>query len=189
MRIDEGPVVIRFIRDGPAAAAPNPPQDQQQQPQEENPDIANAQAAEQFLTTNTSSLGRRIGGALLIPAISNLMGSLLLRLSRRSHLLRGILGVTRHTRLSGSLIESIAGRAGDKTLPRTAFSQLQPTSLTSRDPDPLYPPLSWLRSSPFGATPKWKEMGWLQQGKVGFRLILTGLLGSSRLWVESDPVW
>ncbi|EGO28675.1 hypothetical protein SERLADRAFT_366371 [Serpula lacrymans var. lacrymans S7.9] len=52
-----------------------------------------AAAAENTIRVSGTSLGRLIGGALIIPRISSLMGSLLLRLSRHSLLLRRILAV------------------------------------------------------------------------------------------------
>ncbi|KAJ8519284.1 hypothetical protein ONZ45_g3754 [Pleurotus djamor] len=52
-----------------------------------------AAAAEQSLAHATSSLGRFVGGALLIPAISSFMGSILHRLSKHSVLLRSFLAV------------------------------------------------------------------------------------------------
>ncbi|TFK29152.1 hypothetical protein FA15DRAFT_664475 [Coprinopsis marcescibilis] len=56
-----------------------------------NQDIAGA--AEELIEVNTSSIGRKIGGALLIPAISSFMGDILLRLSGHSPILRRILAV------------------------------------------------------------------------------------------------
>ena len=52
-----------------------------------------ALVAERTLHVSTSSLGRFVGGALLIPTISNRMGALLLRLSRHSSFLRAFLAV------------------------------------------------------------------------------------------------
>lgn len=48
-------------------------------------------AAERFQSVSSASVGRFIGGALLIPRISNVMGSLLFRLSKHSDLLRKFL--------------------------------------------------------------------------------------------------
>ncbi|KDQ23993.1 hypothetical protein PLEOSDRAFT_1059171 [Pleurotus ostreatus PC15] len=59
--------------------------------EEEPQDVA--AAAERTLNHTTSSLGRFIGGALLIPAISSFMGNMLFRLSKRSYLLRQFLAV------------------------------------------------------------------------------------------------
>lgn len=61
----------------------------------ENPDAnaAAVEAAEQLIEVDASSLGRRIGGALIVPAIASAMGDALLGLSRHSHWLRLFLGV------------------------------------------------------------------------------------------------
>lgn len=56
-------------------------------------DLDAVAAAEQMIEIDSSALGRRVGGALLIPAISSMMGSLLFRLSKRSQILRNFLGV------------------------------------------------------------------------------------------------
>ena len=50
-------------------------------------------AAERFQSVSSASAGRFIGGALLIPRISNFMGSLLFRLSKHSDLLRRFLAI------------------------------------------------------------------------------------------------
>ena len=50
-------------------------------------------AAEDVIQVTGSSLGRLIGGALILPTISSLMGSLLFRLSHHSPLLRRFLAV------------------------------------------------------------------------------------------------
>ncbi|KAI6002259.1 hypothetical protein F5J12DRAFT_842004 [Pisolithus orientalis] len=50
-------------------------------------------AAENTIRVSGTSLGRLIGGALIIPRISSFMGSLLLRLSMHSRILRKILAV------------------------------------------------------------------------------------------------
>ena len=67
-----------------------------QQAQEQNmipAGDAAAAAAQQTIRVSGSSLGRLIGGALMIPVVSNWMGALLFRLSKRSTLLRRILAV------------------------------------------------------------------------------------------------
>lgn len=50
-------------------------------------------AAERFQSISSASVGRFVGGALLIPRISNFMGSLLFRLSKHSELLRKLLAI------------------------------------------------------------------------------------------------
>ncbi|KAH9893983.1 hypothetical protein C8Q73DRAFT_759979 [Cubamyces lactineus] len=52
-----------------------------------------AAAAERTLHVSTASLGRFIGGALLVPTISKHMGALLYRLSQHSTLLRAFLAI------------------------------------------------------------------------------------------------
>ena len=117
LRFEEGPFVIRIRanvqeegqqqdQQQQQPQAQVDPQQQQQQPQmvdqaaeeiaanqDQNPDAAAAAAAEQLIEINASSLGRRVGGALMIPAISSAMGSLLFRLSKHSPLLREFLGI------------------------------------------------------------------------------------------------
>lgn len=58
-----------------------------------NADAAMALAAEDVIQVTGSSLGRLIGGALILPTISSFMGSLLFRLSHYSPLLRRFLAV------------------------------------------------------------------------------------------------
>lgn len=105
VRLNNGPVVIRILADADAgvggdaqngagqqdgqgdAQPPNAPAGGEAEPE------AAVQAAEQLIEINATSLGRKVGGALLIPAISNMMGSLLFKLAKRSHLLRMFLGI------------------------------------------------------------------------------------------------
>jgi len=91
--------------DGGAAQPDNANNNANEVPQDRN--AANLAAAERSLEINAMSLGRRIGGALLIPYISNLMGSLLFQLSRHSHLLRELLGIKPHRRLLNGLPPSM----------------------------------------------------------------------------------
>ncbi|KAJ3574854.1 hypothetical protein NP233_g1491 [Leucocoprinus birnbaumii] len=81
-----------------AAAANDRPQD---------PNAANLVAAERLIERGASSLGRRVGGALLIPYISNMMGTLLFRISKHSHILREFLGIKQHRRLLNGLPPSV----------------------------------------------------------------------------------
>ena len=73
--------------------------DQQQQQQvsvaaaDEDPNAAAAEVAEQLIDVDAASLGRRIGGALIIPSVSSFMGNLLFRLSKHSGILRSFLGI------------------------------------------------------------------------------------------------
>ncbi|KAF8900444.1 hypothetical protein CPB84DRAFT_1680513, partial [Gymnopilus junonius] len=135
LRFDEGPFVIRIRANAddeqqqgqaqgngqqqannddnnangipaPNNVQPNPLADQDPNP---NPNAEVVEAAEQLIEINAASLGRRVGGALLIPAISSMMGELLYRLSRHSRILRVFLGI-RGQRLggSGSVLDSAA---------------------------------------------------------------------------------
>ncbi|KAI0776772.1 hypothetical protein BD413DRAFT_522534 [Trametes elegans] len=75
----------------PNAAAANP---DAAEPANDNADDDDpAAVAERTLHVTNASLGRFIGGALLLPTIASRMGALLLRLSRRSALLRAFLAV------------------------------------------------------------------------------------------------
>jgi hypothetical protein len=78
----------------PAANA-QPPAQQQQQQQGGGADQGRdaAAAAERTISVTGASLGRLIGGSLILPEIANFMGSLLFRLSKHSQLLRRILAV------------------------------------------------------------------------------------------------
>ena len=105
MNFNEGPFVIRIRADGqdqnPDAGLQQRQQQQQQQQQPQaaaagedlDPNAAAAEAAEQLIEINAASLGRRIGGALIIPVISSFMGDLLFRLSKHSSILRSFLGI------------------------------------------------------------------------------------------------
>ncbi|KAF9468295.1 hypothetical protein BDZ94DRAFT_1246437 [Collybia nuda] len=92
---DVGPFFLRIrVQDAqrpaeqvPAPAGGNEPADVAPE------DLDPVAAAEQLIEIDSASFGRRVGGALLIPAISSVMGSFLFRLSKRSQLLRNILGV------------------------------------------------------------------------------------------------
>ena len=102
MDFNEGPFMIR-IRANRQEQNQNvevQQQRQQQQPQaageDPDPNAAAAEAAEQLIQINAASLGRRIGGALIIPAISSFMGNLLFRLSKHSTILQSFLGIRPH---------------------------------------------------------------------------------------------
>jgi hypothetical protein len=62
-----------------------------------NPPADAAAIAEHTIHISGSSLGRLIGGALIIPEISNIMGSILFRLSAHSSLLRRFLAIRPRT--------------------------------------------------------------------------------------------
>ncbi|KAI0830210.1 hypothetical protein BC628DRAFT_1356923 [Trametes gibbosa] len=78
---------------GQGAARPPPADANPAVPAEEDLPEDAAADAERTLHVTTSSLGRFIGGALLLPTIASRMGSLLLHLSRHSALLRAFLAI------------------------------------------------------------------------------------------------
>lgn len=69
----------------------NPPNERQNREGDGNQDPV--AAAERLQTLSSASAGRYIGGTLLVPRISNVMGSLLFRLSKHSALLRRFLAI------------------------------------------------------------------------------------------------
>jgi len=83
---------LRFV----LGLRPEPPQQQlpqQPQPAGENVQQNAAAVAEHTININSTSMGRLLGGALIIPDIANVMGSLLFRLSAHSVLLRKFLAI------------------------------------------------------------------------------------------------
>jgi len=89
---------IRFGQDAEEAANEEQPREEenranQQRNQEGDGNQDPVAAAERVQSVSSASVGRFVGGALLIPRISNLMGSLLFRLSKRSDFLRRILAI------------------------------------------------------------------------------------------------
>ncbi|KAF9562862.1 hypothetical protein CPC08DRAFT_356471 [Agrocybe pediades] len=124
IRFNEGPFVIRIRANVVDENGNEVPEQQQQQDanaapaapapaegegegaaaagagENQNPNAAVVEAAEQLIDINASSLGRKVGGALIMPAISSTMGNLLFKLSRYSSLLRSFLGI--RARVSGS---------------------------------------------------------------------------------------
>ncbi|KAF8154187.1 hypothetical protein B0H34DRAFT_661343 [Crassisporium funariophilum] len=103
---NEGPFVIRIraevdgVNDQARQQQQAAPVANDRDPANPDPNAAAVEAAEQLIDINAASLGRRIAGALVVPAISSFMGTLLFRLSRRSDLLRSFLGI--RARVSGS---------------------------------------------------------------------------------------
>ncbi|OJT05014.1 hypothetical protein TRAPUB_4196 [Trametes pubescens] len=96
---EDGPAPIRLRiganMDPPAAnpAAPNPNAPAAAAAAGDEPADDPAGDAERTLHVTTASLGRFVGGALLLPSIAARMGALLLRLSAHSSLLRVLLAV------------------------------------------------------------------------------------------------
>jgi hypothetical protein len=70
-----------------------------------------AVAAENTIRVSGTSLGRLIGGALIIPRIPSLMGSLLFWLSKHSVLLRKFLAVRPPLRAASSHLGVLGPRA------------------------------------------------------------------------------
>ncbi|KAL1745309.1 hypothetical protein HDZ31DRAFT_36705 [Schizophyllum fasciatum] len=85
---------IRALRE-PAEEAADAERQQQDPPAPAlAPQDANVlAAAEERVRKGASSLGRSVGGALLAPTIARLMGRALLRVARRSRVLRAFLGI------------------------------------------------------------------------------------------------
>lgn len=81
------------------ARLPNQLANQEGQQQQQQPDVnadedaALALAADEVINVTGTSLGRLIGGALILPTISSYMGSFLFRLSMNSTLLRRFLAI------------------------------------------------------------------------------------------------
>ncbi|KAF8626034.1 hypothetical protein AX15_005124 [Amanita polypyramis BW_CC] len=136
----------------------------------QNPVAAVVEAAEQQIEVNTTSLGRQIGGTLLIPAISSWMGSLLFRLSRHSKLLREFLGVK---------LSALSPLDRSSTWGRRGVEGGIPSGFLLFPPPPLGP---WSYGS-------WDGMDLLQKLKLAIKLTLSAAWGGTRTWAESDPVW
>lgn len=128
-----------------------------------------AAAAENTIRVSGTSLGRLIGGALIIPRISSMMGSLLFWLSKRSVLLRKFLAVRPHLRA--------AGRVG-------------PLGLTTGTGVPLGTGLSGVLGprAVFGGKTL-AEMGLLKKLGVVGALGLSVAWRGTYAWAECDPVW
>lgn len=128
-----------------------------------------AAAAENTIRVSGTSLGRLIGGALIIPRISSLMGSLLFRLSRRSALLRKFLAVRPPLRA--------VGRVGPLGL-TTGGGALLGSGLGG-----LLGPRAVFGGKTLG------EMGLLKKLGVAGMLGLSVAWRGTYAWAECDPVW
>ena len=88
---------IRFGQEAEEAADEEPREEENRVNERQNREGGGDQdpvaAAERLQSLSSASAGRYIGGTLLIPRISNLMGSLLFRLSKHSYLLRKFLAI------------------------------------------------------------------------------------------------
>ena len=128
-----------------------------------------AAAAENTIRVSGTSLGRLIGGALIIPRISSMMGSFLFWLSKHSILLRKFLAVRPPLRT--------AGRMG-------------PLGLTTGTGAPWGTGLSGLLGprAVFGGRTL-AEMGLLKKLGVAGMLGLSVAWRGTYAWAECDPVW
>lgn len=79
--------------EGPADAVAQQPQNNDNEVNAPPGGDAAAAAAENTIRVSGTSLGRLIGGALIIPRISSFMGSFLLQMSKHSAILRRLLAV------------------------------------------------------------------------------------------------
>ncbi|PCH43083.1 hypothetical protein WOLCODRAFT_90148 [Wolfiporia cocos MD-104 SS10] len=103
----------RDAQDPNADAAREQANAQGQAPAEAAPDEP-ARVAERTLRVTNASLGRFVGGALMLPAIANYMGAALLRLSRHSEILRRVLAVraSRARLVVGGWADALPGAEG-----------------------------------------------------------------------------
>ena len=190
LRFNEGPFVIRIRANVDDGARERGEADGQQQPQpaaqegadgaEADPNVAAVEAAEQLIEINASSLGRRVGGALIIPAISHMMGTILFRLSRHSSILRAFLGIKEPQQ---SWVSTLLGRG-----PGGGANSISGDAFANRYPQPAW---GRLVASPYSAdnAKAWNELSRFQQTKVGLRLMINAIVGGSRTWADADPVW
>ncbi|KAF8126400.1 hypothetical protein EV363DRAFT_1434288 [Boletus edulis] len=121
-----------------------------------------AAAAENTIRVSGTSLGRLIGGALIIPRISSLMGSMLLWLSKHSVLLRKFLAVRPPLRAAG----------------------IGPLGLTTGTGlDGVLGPRAVLGGKMLG------EIGLLRRLGLAGMLGLSVAWRGTYAWAECDPVW
>jgi hypothetical protein len=88
------------------------PVGRRQQAQHNNEDPA--AIAEQTVRVTGTSLGRFVGGALMVPKISSWMGTVLFNLSRHSTLLRKFLGVRPPLRFRPDVTGTVFGSYGEQ---------------------------------------------------------------------------
>jgi hypothetical protein len=151
---------------------PEPEQQQRVEPgQEQEPDpLARDEddlgaAAARAIRETGASLGRLVGGALLMPSIARIMGSMLLQISHVVPLIRTIIA----------------------PLPPPL-----PPLLPSLSPfGPIGALVNIIRGAPADTVQvgfHGDGHGWLSGGGLG-AAVLRGLLGTSQEWATSDPVW
>ena len=121
-----------------------------------------AAAAEDTIRVSGTSIGRLIGGAMIIPRISSLMGSLLFRLSKHSVWLRRFLAIRP---------------------PLRAAERIGPLGLTTGRP--LGTGLGGL----LGTHAVLGEVGLLRKLGVAGMLGLSVAWRGTYAWAECDPVW
>ena len=165
LRFGEGPFVIRIRANmgeagGDAPAAANPAPQQDDAAPREGP-AGLVDAAEELIEANAASLGRRVAGALLVPLIASQMGSLLFRLARYSQVLKAFLGIRAPLAASAGVRTGVGSLRG--LLPFAA-------------PD-------------VDAGKTWQELNIVQRSRLGLRLLGNVVWGTTRTWLDSDPVW
>ncbi|KAF8838131.1 hypothetical protein BDN67DRAFT_1070933 [Paxillus ammoniavirescens] len=124
-------------------------------------------AAENTIRVSGTSLGRLIGGALIIPRISSLMGSLLFHLSKHSVLLRKFLAI--RPPLRGSAVRPGGPGLGPGLGLGMGIGGLLPPAILG------------------GKT--WAEMGLLKKLGVAGIMGLSVAWRGTYAWAECDPVW
>lgn len=91
--IEPGPEQRRAEQEAQGEQAPQQGGENQDQIEADAQADDPAAVAERTMRVSNASLGRFIGGALMMPAISNFMGSILLRLAKHSQILRKVLAI------------------------------------------------------------------------------------------------
>jgi hypothetical protein len=161
---EDGPAPPGALPGAGGRAERGPRQAHDDDPDDDNVAGDVAVAAENTIRVSGTSLGRLIGGALIIPRISSLMGSLLLWLSKYSVLLRKFLAVRPPLRAASGRVGPLGLTTGAGLLgvlgPRAVF-----------------------RGTTLG------EMGLLKKLGVAGMLGLSVAWRGTYAWAECDPVW
>ncbi|KXN85235.1 E3 ubiquitin-protein ligase MARCH5, partial [Leucoagaricus sp. SymC.cos] len=191
----EGPFFIRFrtaaaaaAAGGPEAVAPNPNNanaNANEPPQD--PDARNLERAERMVERGASSLGRRVAGALLIPYISNLMGSLLFRLSKHSHILREFLGIRPHRRLLSGLPPSVYAYPGSSLNSASSVGE----AVVGTGLRKLGQIAKFLGASVWGGTKTWAEFDpvwWRNSIGLGLFIVARDCLYLAHLWFTKREI-
>ncbi|KAF8496207.1 hypothetical protein F5888DRAFT_1794746 [Russula emetica] len=146
-------------------AEPGQGQGQEPVPPARDEDDLGAVAARAIRVTG-ASLGRLVGGALLMPSIARMMGSMLLHISYVVPLIRTIIAPLPPPLLPRPLSPSPSGPIG--TLVRLIRGARVDTVVQ--------------------VGYRGDGHGWLSGSGLG-AFVLRGLLGTSQEWATSDPVW